>query len=1042
MALSIVPLVSPLYAIHQVMEDLHVKYENRVFLESLIMYGLSGDQVNYNLPAASATPQVVADAVVSIFDEYVDFHNTRVNINKKKNGEIGLAKSYYTAFVLMALIVMILVGLFGVMSIRGIFPKGTGDDKHRNFDNTQINQLSFWIATCFIVLLVGIYVMTIGGMFLSRSTKISNTFNNTSFVIDDTNTTQLSYDESLGNLIKNLNPRTMVENPMSMNGVTQVLTYNDLELENDETTGFKAVIYAHVQFAKGAISQEAYKIILRKVQATLTSSPTLTPLSILFTGSIGSANPGTPALEAAVSWHPDRLRKSILKLDVYGQVSKLSDSIAYFNKLLNKEYNVSGSPQGLSDEQTSLIKDNITELFHYPIATSSNLTYYDAPGGYVTLQGETTSNAAISACVQYPNIIASSFGMSNNLPNIKVFDDLSVAGGNAVKLQYVTGVTTSNLFVMKGIPNVSYQIVSGYTDISHSPSLSNYARTSKAGLIQNNNLCLMSSSNMCVTRFQIDGSNMPYSTHLGVSKCIDPLPPSPYLTAQISAANLVRQENGDISFGEVIMKYKPYYVGVIIGVLQGVDVKGVFDINSIKDEIVARCQAFSTDELYNRNVRDVLGEVDLYLKNAKQRQAQRASQSSGKDADEKAKYVDVADFAKRISEWSEVQFFEEYIGHCANVAGCSSGLWNIYKYYDITDDILKRTKTILNTCSLAIITLLIVWVLYVLLKDGLWPWQAKCQQVWDTTSLGPLYEMRHEPVKDPNEAVKYKCFPKQGEKKLEKKAWDDVKKEEKDTSFELLVNYFMSKILIVCGIALVLVFINAYKNRIDAITTYNKRIMDKNASTVVLGSKELLGYLYSSIEKSSLVTITNNWRIDTNLPDAYERLRDNVILADDLKIDATRLDVTFLHGKMIECIEAYNKGNALTMGLNTNIPFPTYEVTIYVVILCITLVVVGIIFMQLRPDMAMESVKFYSRLKDQLKANVLVHPSELGFDCHNAQGGKAKAKKIEYVAKGLGLVFIPVVTAIIGGNMMGQSRTLQTSLYSSDMYRRQMVYNL
>jgi hypothetical protein len=363
------------------------------------------------------------------------------------------------------------------------------------------------------------------------------------------------------------------------------------------------------------------------------------------------------------------------------------------------------------------------------------------------------------------------------------------------------------------------------------------------------------------------------------------------------------------------------------------------------------------------------------------------------------KYTTGIELTHKLESMTELEFVGNFTTHLYNVYACSHGLSAIQVFYDYTVDDIERSKTIMSMFNSFIILETICFYLYFALYSV------------------PQFREEQAKLKDKT-------------KKVEKR--------------DHMINYTMKWMLII-GISLtVIVLLNVSTQRRERIGLYNNEIMLNNATTVKQESIIAFDTTIESIKTGQLLNIPQGSaildRLDVNIY-ALDAFKENIGLFDTKRLVSIGpgFDAEYLRDKLVEIIDANSKCNALLFGADLKMPFPSYEIAIYMFLLIIVIVSLVMITMTLEPFDNLQKIKYWRKMlenKSRMQKGYLwLTPQKNGIESNLGES-------TDLIIKILALIMIPLSTFLFTSQILQSTTTLSTALYGSTLYRNSLTYTI
>ena len=253
----------------------------------------------------------------------------------------------------------------------------------------------------------------------------------------------------------------------------------------------------------------------------------------------------------------------------------------------------------------------------------------------------------------------------------------------------------------------------------------------------------------------------------------------------------------------------------------------------------------------------------------------------------------------------------------------------------------------------------------------------------------------------------------------------------------------------------------------NVVETYNHSIMLNNGTLLVDNASSLLALLYNdivtndsySIKGGSAIftndaTVMNHLNIDVNPwidnsqttdpppSQYYQTILQNVTLnsSTNLTIDSEPNNLDTIYTNCINIIESYNKCNSLFV-LSGGYPFPVIEVTIYGIVLLLTLLVIGLVMSYLKPVKSFKDIKLFNILIEKLEHGKAVAKEDMPEELLNwtHDDGILEGKFNSYMMFAAAIFFL--VFGIIFTVLASKSgSSMEDILYASKLFADSKCY--
>jgi hypothetical protein len=248
--------------------------------------------------------------------------------------------------------------------------------------------------------------------------------------------------------------------------------------------------------------------------------------------------------------------------------------------------------------------------------------------------------------------------------------------------------------------------------------------------------------------------------------------------------------------------------------------------------------------------------------------------------------------------------------------------------------------------------------------------------------------------------------------------------------------FLVISIILIC---IVVLFISAQRRR--NIGFYNYDIMNRNANILVDESKSAFSTIIQDLKEQNIsVASTGLVDIGTLEINKYviDTFKDNIKgFSADSYVLIQNVDGTGLRNKLVEIIEAHDKCNALLFGSNIDMPFPLYEMSIYVFMITMVIICAMVLTFKMKPFSHLNKLQLYNRIKSNMKRHKHIHPREIDGICDDLDNLNADT---DLIVKVLTVIMVPIATLLFVSQLLQSTSSLNTALYGSNLYRSNTCY--
>ena len=212
--------------------------------------------------------------------------------------------------------------------------------------------------------------------------------------------------------------------------------------------------------------------------------------------------------------------------------------------------------------------------------------------------------------------------------------------------------------------------------------------------------------------------------------------------------------------------------------------------------------------------------------------------------------------------------------------------------------------------------------------------------------------------------------------------------------------------------------------------------MKRNGDILVTQSKSALDLI---LDVPQVIAPSSNFPNATVEANIY--FIDNLpAMSSDQPIDLANVDTNGLRDKLADMVEAYDKCNALLFGANIQMPFPTYEISIYVFMIAMVIICMAILTFKLEPFKQLKNIRLWRRVIANHKRNKHAFTEEL--EINMCDDPKDLAADTDLIVKILTVIMIPIATMLFTAQLISNTSALSSALYGSNLYRSNNCYNI
>ncbi len=967
MALSIIPMIQPLYNIHAAYSNIYARHDRRVYADMLNMDRNSDGQ---EAPAAE-----VVQLTNTILDNTMDLYNMRISIAKRAAGEKSYATFYFVLWLILSSVAYLGLVYVYIQRLKNLSggPDAAG--------LTKLSQLGVEGIAISVLYALGVYISY---LMWTRSNTVTQ-------VVHNADMSRFNIRPALKRVLHDVVldvPVLPVESDTKR--IKYALTANEREDE--------AFVEMQSLLNKDKNSV-AYDILMRSLELRL---PKLAPSSSDVNETTAFVSTTSPLIPPRTifppfdrsDWTPDMMKRDIEALDLIGQAKRLSDAVSYFQDLLaiSSSTDATSLPQSQIDAIVQAVK---TLLITEGVFASEFRVSRDALAAIAPAQRRfANAHECHLEAMRNPKYHASYYSSDDG--NSILFDDAALS---QVPLIYVHGSNNDTLFVK---PVAAALHVSTLQPVRIDARFVSTPKTSAT--LDVNEMCKFSSALGC------EGSH--YVSTTGAPG--DPLPYWEYLestpikTATLASRSMqldtirtpcttIVQHNED----SLILQHKNLFLTGISKILDKYDPHGLMTWPIALQERLATDVGMENPkyaEQTRQYVLDILREVPDFVK--RQRTTAILSNSTA--------YVSEPKLAMKLASLSQRQYVDEFFTNSYEVFATCAGLRALADLYDYQTEVIRINTRVRDACFLLIlIEGFLVIAIYLLYK------LPKFQQ--DVT--GKQKEMCEVMSKD-----QVKHLPRT----------------------HVIADYTIWA-LVIAGIVVVLALMaRTTTDRYTAVAEYNLDIMKRNATVMLEASDTLYTHMLdtlggvggvsdSAVLLSALTSADRMYSLDPVIANAN-------LFSNTITINTEKIDMNLCRSKLIDIVESYQRCNTLLFGQNMQLPFPVFELFMYLFVVIMLIVLLVGVFIYLKPLQTLNNTRYWIQVRDDLRRGVLVDANDLGFA--NSKDGLIDDAnhQLDLVIKFITILIIPCIVILFAMEMTRNTSQLTNSLYGSAMYRARACY--
>jgi uncharacterized BrkB/YihY/UPF0761 family membrane protein len=229
---------------------------------------------------------------------------------------------------------------------------------------------------------------------------------------------------------------------------------------------------------------------------------------------------------------------------------------------------------------------------------------------------------------------------------------------------------------------------------------------------------------------------------------------------------------------------------------------------------------------------------------------------------------------------------------------------------------------------------------------------------------------------------------------------------------------------IVLRSALMLTFIWVYKNRTRITGDFEKKVCADKAAQVIESSIDIYNCLFiNSISTGDTRIFSENTpKLNLsaeNIINVFDKLEQNIYASPDRKIDISGVNIKKLWIATINLLEGVEGCNDLLQGFNQPAPFPLFEVSLWILVIIVSLVVIIALYYYIRPEKNLQNIKLYKRM--------LAEGKTINIDTHIPLSDAKTNTILRYSAH----ITLPIFIIGFCVLLVSSTNSLQQSLYSN-----------
>lgn len=611
------------------------------------------------------------------------------------------------------------------------------------------------------------------------------------------------------------------------------------------------------------------------------------------------------------------LKKELAAYDLYGQIRRLRDAIAYFKAILTKAGDMGvGSSMVLTVEAKEFILRKVIDIILSGFTIVDDIKLTSHHDWILT----TSSSECHKSCLNDLTCILSTFDKTNNVCRSFTKDSLK-----SQRFSYEPNSDNTLIKKVDGIMSIE-------------------AKRANESLVDTT---MCKDSNGCLEKFNmtdevityeqtVKGENVDYSSVLDSGKGSPDLTGKLYSFTLTTSPSVIVTNKQKENFGDSIRSLKDYYMSLIVKTIVENDPTMTF---SFTDEMLQRIIDQVSSKLgvdsnvYENTIRDLMLEVPNIL--------QTTFNEKRKSADGDAvltKYVSYDRFVDKMSTMSKEEFITKFIYNLEEIRATSAGITHLNNSFNISDTLhsLKNEMTDLTMTSVIVVGTLVVLIVLVqqILSYKKNPPAAK-------TVIAKWSNIMNIVIKVTVVAAFVVVI------------WSMIyaSKNKRDTKYLYNKQVLEKNGMIITNDAVGLLD-NVYTG-VVLTDRYKSRALPASVAQTPT-PEQMFETLVKVSEKSKTMMVSFS-SVD---PNNYE-----------------------LYLSMINVIEAFDKCNSLVAASLSDYPFPVLDVTTYSIIIIVALIALAVILGQMQPISHLREIKKFNLLKSRINKSMVVDKNDIGcFD--------------------------------------------------------------
>lgn len=1033
MALNLLSVLPPLYNAQKVLETYATKYGKTIYVDP------SQDSSFGNKPSMRAN----IEAMSEIAENLVQYYRIKSSVKSVYASNNSQAKWYLGMSLTFIIACIIVFGLYVYFWIENLLVK-PNTEPSKDKKNTHTTKKLDWpdiyknICIYIAILLVIVYLLI---LVITLYQKNNAQFGNTTDSLAHFDTKILTI-QTIGYLVNSFKVTKITNNIIYVDSADPGLKWayetthpsmKVLQSVNCDNTGRRASASASASGSnpdtlRADMSGSSNALLPTVVKPSLIKVPDDVKYVTFFDGH-GHLDPYS-------------LKYQIQSCDLFQQIDRMKSAIVYLQTQLLKQFDEEYKTTTLTGTLRKSINDNIIEVL-----TKSCTFVQDVQCVTNALSNIESPLDCYSACLNNNACVAATYNSNAKMCYLaQESDPVFYTGGSQTTMVVGSGPKT-------------LKIVSSNA---------------------NNTLFLKFSSNVC-------GNNDPYCLSVDQTTFLPSSQGQMLYTDLFSANANANGTKGNYSFvvpaKDILLKGKAQmstcYVNLrswltsqICNTIIATDTSKQYTLTQADSTYITGQVSSYLGSFYNvasGPLTDILMDVPASL---------MAMQKDTTSSDVNAKYIPVTRFIEKVGEMDSETFVTNMVFYSNEIMSCSEGLYTLNQIFNdnIQESLSKYTSRIrgvsiafLAACAAAVV---VAWILYVLFdKDnGLFRDNIMVKNAAAAVAATAVVSNIMFPQGTQDNTKSSKKSVENNEVSSENIEVEITEKQNGGAYKTTTLKDKAEAMLKTCiGIAIPIMIVSLITGQISkssAIDRYNQQILSMNGTTLKDSSLSIMNILYGDIVSNNYYNIQSKGKKNTGIPALFKNALDpwaqiqtekntdppknllfqNIIqqtaLSKDIKLKIDpKNSIESLYYKYINVIESYGKCNSLFSMAQGAFPFPIMEITVYGTLLLMTFIVIGYLYVNLKPVENFFSIKTVNMLQEKYKTDGSFHENDLPHDVTEyTMETYDMEEKFKHVMMIIGSVIF-LVFAIVFASLASQTgHSLENALYGGKFFQNAQCY--